>query len=101
MLKKKYNLNKQLALKATHIESWVEVLFAKSLGQNMFLTPINRISYLMKSAEQFNLFSYFNTYQKLHCLITLSPKVPNKSFYYSRFFINKQLNNLTCSNTLK
>lgn len=101
MLKKKYNLNKQISLKVNYLETWLESLLTKSLEQNMFLNPTERISYSLKRADHFDFFNFFATYQKLHCLITLSPKVPNKKFYYSRFFFNKQLNYLTCANTLK
>lgn len=101
MLKKKYTLDKQIAIKINYCEIWLELLLTKSLAENHFLEPSIRLSFFLKTTEHFNLFNFFASYQKLHCLITLSPKVPNKSFFYSRFFFNKQLNNLSCANTLK
>jgi hypothetical protein len=101
MLKKKYNLNKQLALKVNYLENYLSNLLIRSLTENQNLNPIDRLSFFMKGSDQFNFFNHFSTYQKLHCLITLSPKVPNKSYHYSRFFFNKQLNYLVCANTLK
>lgn len=101
MLKKKYNLHKQTTLKINYINQFTLNLLLRSLGENHELLPRERLSYLMKGEDQFNFFFYFATYQKLHCLITLSPKVPNKRYAYSRFFFNKQLNYLTCANTLK
>lgn len=101
MLKKKYNLQKQLTLKVNYVNHFTFNLLLQSLAENHELSPLNRLSYFMKTLDHFNFFFYFATYQKLHCLITMSPKVPNKRYLYSRFFFNKQLNYLTCANTLK
>lgn len=100
MLKKNYNLNKQIILKVEYKDKFILNLIDCSLQKNHFLKPIERISYFTRNHYN-NFFSKFSSFQKLQCLITLSPKVHNKKFYYSRFFLNKQLNNLTISNTLK
>lgn len=101
MLKKKYNLQKQLVIKHNYIKNHVTLVIQKSLGANHFIKPMERISFLAQSETSQTLFFRFSTLQKLHCLITLSPKVHNKAFYYSRFFLNKQLDKLTIANTLK
>jgi hypothetical protein len=101
VLKKKYNLAKQLILKANYLEKYLTTVLTKSLAENHHLSPFDRLSYFMQDESNFNFYNYFSTYQKLYCLISLSPKVHNKAYHYSRFFLNKQLNKLICSNTLK
>jgi hypothetical protein len=41
---------------------------------------------------------YFKTFQKLVCPFSLSKKVPNKNFSYSRFFLNKKLESFNINN---
>lgn len=72
-----------------------------SLGRNHGIDPIDRLSYLSRDTYLNNLYFKWSTFQKLTCLISLSTKVPSKSYNYSRFFLNKQLNKLVISNTLK
>jgi hypothetical protein len=101
MLKKKYNLNKQLVLKYNENLNFSNKLLTKSFAENQFLNPLIRLSFLVKYDRLINLYNRFSSLQKLQCLISLSNKVPNKSYNYSRFFLNKQLNKLTIANTLK
>lgn len=101
MLKKKYHLHKQIILKNLITLEFSNTILKKSFQENQFLKPLDRISFFVNKDSIDNLFTRFNTYQKLYCLVSLSPKVPNKSYSYSRFFLNKQLNKLTLANTLK
>ena len=101
MLKKKHNLHKQIILKQNYVQIHLEKLVIKSLSQNQFLKPIQRLSFFMQYSEKLNRFNFFSSYQKLSCLTTLSNKVSNKKYLCSRFFLNKQLNSLVYSNTLK
>ena len=101
MLKKKNKLQKQLLIKYNYAQLFLENLLNSSLKKNHYLDPLNRISYLVNEDYVNNLFFKFSTYQKLLCPISLSHKVPNKSYMYSRFFLNKQLDKLVIANTFK
>lgn len=101
MLKKKYNLKKQIILKYNYLKGFFIKLINLSLSVNFSLNPLDRLSYLSQSETTDSLFYKFSTYQKLICLISLSHKVPNRKTNYSRFFLNKQLDKLVISNTLK
>jgi hypothetical protein len=101
LLKKKYNLQKQLILKHNKKQSFLNNLLKKSFFKNHFIQPILRISFLSQNNNINNLYHCYNTYQKLYCLITISGKVSNKHYGYSRFFLNKQLEKLTISGTIK
>jgi hypothetical protein len=101
MLKKKYRLQKQLIIRQAYVKTKLFRILLSSLGTNVLLAPHVRLSFLMTSTVMFNSFNFFRTYQKLHCLVSMSTKVPTKSYHYSRFFLNKQLSFLTIANTLK
>jgi hypothetical protein len=101
MFKKKYSLHKQIIIKQGYKENYTENLLKKSLQQNHNLKPLDRLSYFCQDVENLSIWHYFSTYQHLQCLVSLSLKVNDKKFNYSRFFLNKQLNKLTISNTLK
>ncbi len=79
----------------------MDILLNKSLQNNHNIEPLDRISYFSQEEYTDDLYFKWSTFQKLHCLITASPKVHNKSYHYSRFFLNKQLNKLVICNTLK
>ena len=101
MLKKKYNIQKQLFLKTNYKKIFLRKLVETSLSSNHYIEPIDRISYFCRDDYVDNIYFRAATYQKLHCLISMSPKVHHRSYHYSRFFLNKQLNNLAICNTLK
>lgn len=101
MLKKQYRLTKQLIIRQANANKGLTPLLTNSLRTNILLKPEIRLSFMIINVSMFNSFNFFNTYQKLHCLISLSSKVHNKSYHYSRFFLNKQLAFLTIANTLK
>ena len=101
MIKKKFNYQKQIYLKEVYKHQYTLHLLEKSLTKNHFIKPLERLSYFAKSKSEDNLYSRWSTYQKLICLISLSPKVNSRKYLYSRFFLNKQLDKLTIANTLK
>lgn len=101
MLKKRYNLQKQLYLKYNYKKLYLSSLLNASLSTNHYISPVDRLSYLAKEDYVDNLYFKFSTFQKLTCLISLSVKVHSKQYHYSRFFLNKQLNKLSISNTVK
>ena len=101
MLKKKYNFQKQLFLKHNYRGLFFEKLLTASLAKNHQLEPAERLSFIGRPEHSGNRYFRFATFQKLTCLISLSGKVPSKGYQYARFFLNKQLNKLVCSNTLK
>jgi len=101
VLKKKYNLQKQIYLKHNYKSLFLEKLLTLSLARNHSIDPIDRLTYLSRDSYLNNLYFKWSTFQKLTCLISLSTKVPSKGYNYSRFFLNKQLNKLVISNTLK
>ena len=101
MLKKRHNLQKQLIIKYNYKLAYLEKLLEDSLKTNHYLQPIDRISHFAQDKNSDSMYFKFSTFQKLTCLISLSQKVPNKAYAYARFFLNKQFNKLTISNTLK
>lgn len=101
MLKKRYNIQKQLFIKYNYRRLFFEQVIEISLKVNRYIDPINRLSYLAQEDYVDNIYYRFSTFQKLTCLISLSPKVHNRSYNYSRFFLNKQFNKLSIANTLK
>lgn len=101
MLKKKHNLQKQLVLKYNYKLQFLDKLLNDSLRINHYIPAIDRLSYFAQEKNCDYMHFKFATFQKLTCLISLSPKVPNKSYAYARFFLNKQFDKLTISNTLK
>lgn len=101
MLKKKYKLKNQLYIKVNYTKLYLVDLLSLSLKKNHFIDPLNRISYFGQEDFRDNMYYKFSTFQKLLCLNSLSPKVPNKAYLYSRFFLNKQVDKLFVSNTFK
>lgn len=101
MLKKKNFLIKQLIIKNLYLDTFLIFLIEKSLSYNHFIKPIQRLSFKVLESDYNNFYYYFKTYQKLICLISLSKKVPNKSYLQSRFVLNKQANRLNFANSLK
>ena len=101
MLKKRYNLQKQLYLKHNYKSLFQEKLLNASLARNHNVEPADRLSFFAREDFVNNLYYKWSTYQKLTCLVSLSVKVPSRVYHYSRFFLNKQLNKLVISNTLK
>ncbi len=101
MLKKRHQAFKQILFKTSYKNFFLKKLLASSLSTNQLTSPIERIGHFQNRISFENIYSRFCTYQKLYCLISFSNKVANKKFHYSRFFLNKQLNNLVVSNTLK
>ena len=101
MIKNQHRLRKQVIIKQAYSDPFLLNLLVKSLKTNTNIEPITRISFLVSKVYNFYRFNYFHTYQKLQCLITLSGKVHNRTYQYSRFFLNKQLAFLTIANTLK
>lgn len=101
MLKKKYNFNKQLILKFNKSKGFLLELLLQSLSSNHYIEPLDRLSFLARAATKDDSYYYYNTYLKLLCLVSLSYKVPNKQFKYSRFFFNKQMSKLVLSGVVK
>lgn len=101
MLKKKQQSYRQVLLKVEYKNFFLKKLLALSLSANHFIPPVERIGHFQNKIFFDNIYSRLDSYQKLYCLISFSSKVPNKKFHYSRFFLNKQLNNLVISNTIK
>jgi hypothetical protein len=55
LLKKKYNLNKQIIIKQGYIEGYLEKLLIKSLQENHNLKPLDRLSYFCREIENLNI----------------------------------------------
>lgn len=101
VLKKKYNFNKQLILKYNKNKTFLTNILLSSLASNHYILPLDRLSYFARPETIYDLYYRFCTYLKLTCLISLSNKVPNKQYRYSRFFLNKQLNKIVLSGVIK
>ena len=89
----------QKLLKLIFLKNELFNLIKKSLFSNHFLKPIVRLSYTL--AVQLNKNNFFKTYQKLVCPHSLSKKVPDKNFLFSRFFLNKKFNSYYINNVFK
>lgn len=90
-----------MLLKHNYKRLYLGTLLYKSLSKNQYIPAVDRLSYLAREDYVDNLYYKFSTFQKLTCLISLSVKVHHRKYQYSRFFLNKQLNKLSISNTLK
>lgn len=100
MLEKRKRFKKnQLILKLIFIKTELKAIINKSLKKNHFSTPLSRLSYNINWYN--NKQQFFKTVQKLICPFSLSKRVPNKHFWYSRFFLNKKLNNFFINNVYK
>lgn len=100
LIQRKLFKKKQTLLKLKFLSRELKLLIHKSLLKNHYNHYEFRLSFTI------NLFfndrsDYFKTLQKLYCPFTLSKKVPSKHYLYSRFYLNKKLNNLTFNNTYK
>lgn len=100
MLEKRKRFKKnQLILKLIYIKKELKNRIFNSLKKNHFNHYIFRLSFTLnffKVKTQF-----FKTFQKLICPYSLSQRVPNKKFHYSRFFLNKKLNTFNINNVFK
>lgn len=99
ILKRKKFKQKQLILKLIFLKNELKLKILKSLKKNMFNNPIFRLSFNLNWF--FDNKFFFKTLQKLTCPFSLSKRVPNKHYHYSRFFLNKKLNSLNISNVYK
>ena len=89
----------QQYIKLIYLKKELLNLIKKSLLCNHFLKPQERLSHTL--ANELNKNNFFKTYQKLVCPHSLSKKVPDKSFMFSRFFLNKKLNTYYINNVFK
>ena len=96
--RKRFKQN-QLLLKLKYLKYELKNLLWKSLKKNHFCHYTLRLSinWLWQTDKSF----YFKTYQKLICPFSLSKRIPNKNFCYSRFFLNKKLNTFNINNVFK
>lgn len=101
LLKKKYNFNNVLILKYNKNKDFLINLITNSLSLNHSLKPIDRLSYFARKPEADSLHYKYSTFLKLTCFVSLSNKVPNKQYGYSRFFLNKQMSKLVLSGAVK
>ena len=100
MLAKRKKFKKdQLILKLKYVKKELKNKILKSLKKNHFNHFIFRLSFTLNFLT--NKTEYLKTMQKLVCPFTLSKRVPNKHFNYSRFFLNKKLNTFLINNVYK
>jgi hypothetical protein len=91
---------KQLLIKTYFIKNELKYKIHKSFLKNQHNHYIFRISFTINTFF-FKKLHYFKSYQKSICHYSLSKKVPNHKFSYSRFFLNKKLNTFNINNVLK
>lgn len=101
MLKKKFKAQTQYILVSKYFKNYNFFLINKSFSNNLSLKLLERIYYLSSSDSFYHNYQFFFTYYNTICLNSLSTKVPNKKYLFSRYFINNQYNKLTMSNILK
>lgn len=100
MVEKRKRFKKlQVLIKLLYLKRELKEKIKNSLKKNHFIIPLLRLSftinwYYLKT-------QFYKTYQKLVCPFSLSKKVPNQKFQYSRFFLNKKLNNFYINNVFK
>jgi hypothetical protein len=93
--RKKFKKN-QIVLKLIFLKFELKKKIKKSLYKNHFNDYLFRLSFTINWLFFKN--QYFKTFQKLVCPFSLSKRVPNKNFNYSRFFLNKKLNSFNINN---
>jgi hypothetical protein len=93
--RKKFKKN-QIILKLIFLKFELKQKIKKSLHKNHFNDYLFRLSFTINWLFFKN--QYFRTFQKLVCPFSLSKRVPNKNFGYSRFFLNKKLNSFNINN---
>jgi hypothetical protein len=98
LLKRKKFKKKQILLKLNFLKKELKFLIHKSLLKN------HQNHYIFRLSFTINLFffskkNYFWGLNKLICPFTLSKKVPDKKYFFSRFFLNTQFESLNISNT--
>lgn len=96
--RKKFKKN-QIIIKLIYLKYELKERIKNSLKKNHFNLPKFRLSFNINWFNTKN--QYFKTFQKLICPFSLSKRVPNKHFQYSRFFLNKKLNNFYINNVFK
>lgn len=96
--RKKFKKN-QIILKLIFLQFEIKQLIRKSLLKNHFNNPVFRLSFTLNWFNDKS--QFFRTQQKLVCPFSLSKRVPNKKFNYSRFFLNKKLNSFYINNVYK
>lgn len=96
--RKRFKQN-QLVLKLNFLKNELKIKIIKSLKTNHYNNPEFRLSFTLNWFIK--KIQYFSSHQKLICPFSLNKKVPNKSFNYSRFFLNKKLNSFNINNTFK
>lgn len=97
--KRKWFKQNELILKLNFLKNELKQKIIKSLKKNHYNNFKFRLSFTLNWIN--NKFQFFKTQQKLICPFSLSKKIPNKNFYYSRFFLNKKLNSFNINNTFK
>lgn len=96
--RKRFKQN-QVLLKLNFLKYELKQLINKSLKQNHFNSYLFRLSFNLHWYNHKS--QYFHTLQKLVCPFSLSKRVPNSQFSYSRFFLNKKLNSFNINNVYK
>jgi hypothetical protein len=76
-------------------------LLKKAFATDEYASFENRAPYLMNFSSFRHDYNFFNSYYNSICLKTLSVKVPNSKYLYSRFFLNTLYNKATLSNILR
>jgi hypothetical protein len=98
LIKRKKFKKNQLIIKYFFLKFEIQKLILKSLLKNHYNYYLFRLSFTINNFFNFKFF-FFKSLQKLVCPYSLCKRVPNKKFYYSRFFLNLQFNTLNINNT--
>jgi hypothetical protein len=98
LLKRKKFKKMQVILKLDFLKKELNFKIHKSLLKNHYNFYLFRLSFTI-NLFFFNKKDYFFSMNKLICPFTLSKKVPDKKYFFSRFFLNSQFENLNISNS--
>lgn len=98
MLKKKFKLQTQFIITTNAVNKGLNTLLISSFKRNQYLPLLTRVCYFSADLSETHSYNYTISYYNTVCPNSLSVKVPNSKYLFSRFFINNQYNKLTISN---
>lgn len=94
MLKRKIFLDKKIMKYKIWKKMLLEEKIKKSFLRNYMLSPINRLSFIIKNNLNNNDFYFYKSQSKLQCYLSYSFKVPSKRINLSRFYLVRTVNKL-------
>jgi len=98
LIKRKRFKKNQVLLKLRYIKKELKFKIHKSLLKNHYNHYIFRLSFTI-NLFFFNKNNYFWSLNKLICPYSLCKRVPDRKYFFSRFFLNLNFESLNISNS--